>query len=316
MLVSPLTALNHPAFQSLLLPLLLAALGMAMLAALRRLLEARSNSDDWTLAGALLGLCVPMALLAGLNWPALAHAQKLPWIVLAGVAVALWAAARNQAARAGATAHLRASWLATAVLWLLACVWLAGAQAGWFGTGLAGLGGLAILALLATAPSALVAAAVLCTAALGLALLVANGGSLLLAQLAMMVVCCTAVPGVWAWLRAAAGVRLPVWLLQPLALAGLAIGWAWVLSTSGQAVAAPAQLGLLALAFVVPALLGRLRWLARHARWLPLVAALLAALPAAGALGWQFHAATSSTAPSASDGALPNDDPYYKPTWP
>jgi len=318
-----LNLLNHPIFQSLVLPLALATLGMAALLGLQRLVAAQDKSNernqhpglDWVPAGALLGLLLPMVLLTGLNWPALAHTQKLPWIVLAALAVALWAATRGKT-------NFLATWLAPAVLWLLACFWLAGDQPSVWATSLAVLAGAAVLALIAageagrTGAAATAVTAVAAVFALGLALLVANGGSLLLAQLAMMLACSTAVPGLWAWLRPASGLQVPGWLLQLLGLTGLAIGWAWLLSTPNQMVGSAMSLGVLALAFTVPLLL---RFFSPRLRWLPLVAALLAAVPAALALGLQIYASSSAsssaTGSPASGDAPRSDDPYYTPQW-
>jgi len=327
-----LNLLNYPIFQSLVLPLVLAVLGMAVLFGLQRLFIARRNGGrgnegnegnegnrhtgpDWVSAGALLGLLVPMMLLTGLNWPALAHTQKLPWIVLAALAVALWSAARGMRS-------FLATWLAPAVLWLLACFWLAGDQPSVWATSLAGLAGAAVLALIAAGaagrPVAAGAAvtAVAAVSALGLALLVANGGSLLLAQLAMMLACSTAVPGLWAWLRPASGLQVPGWLLQLLGLTGLAIGWAWLLSTPNQMVGSAMSLGVLGMAFTVPLLL---RFFSSRLRWLPLLAALLAAVPAALALGLQIYASSSvsssATGSPATGDAPRSDDPYYTPRW-
>lgn len=329
LLATALNLLNHPVFQSLVLPLVLAVLGMAALLGLQRLLAARRNRShgnqgnernqhaglDWVPAGALLGLLVPMILLTGLNWPALAHTQKLPWIVLAALAVALWAAARGKT-------NFLATWLAPAVLWLLACFWLAGDQPSVWATSLAGLAGAAVLALIAagaagrTGAAATSATAVTAVASFGLALLVANGGSLLLAQLAMMLACSAAVPGLWAWLRPASGLQVPGWLLQLLGLTGLAIGWAWLLSTPDRMAGSAMLLGVLALAFTVPLLL---RFFSPRLRWLPLVAALLAAVPAALALGLQIYASSSASSSAtdspASGDAQRSDDPYYTPQW-
>lgn len=320
-----LNDLNHPAVQSLALPFVLATLGLAFCLVLQRQLAnghqaGSGRRPGWVAGGALLGL-LPMTLLTGLDWPAVSRTQQLPWVVLAGLAVALWAAVRAQPGPAG---NFPAAWRATSGLWLLACVWLNGGQAAWWGVGLAALAGALVLALLSAARCRVVAAAVLCVVALALALLAANGGSLLLAQLAMMLACSTAVPGLCAWLLPATGLRVPGWLLQPLGLAGLAIGWTWVLSNPKLASGHAVQLAVLVLAFGVPLLLPSLlkrlalrpglpaqrnHWAVKAA---PVVAVLLAALPAAVAIGLQWAGPSDGLHLPGQLAADP-DDPYYTP---
>lgn len=163
--------LQHPAFQSLVLPLLLAAMGLALL----RLAGAR-----WAALGAGLGLLLAIAVWPGFEWPATSRAQTLPWITLAGWAVAV---------------------LATALQAPGSRAW--GRRAGLLATGL--------LTLLAVA----------------LAVWAALGGSLLLAQLALMVGSVAGVMLLWAWRSAS----LTPMSLLPLVLAGLTVAYAqWSLA--------------------------------------------------------------------------------------
>ena len=260
--------LHHPAFQSLLLPCVLTLLAMAVLRAV--------GGARWAPLGAALGLLGALAWLPGFEWPAVSRVQKLPWIVLAGLALAAVAMAlrRNAHApqRAGAPAQ----------------------------------------------PAAAASAAALTVAALGLAALAAGGGSLLLAQLALMLATCTAVLGAWLWLRPAAMPPLPLMPLMPLLLAWLALAWTWALSSALSSALAPgsaakafsadaARLALIALALAVPPLLLRLRWVQARPRWTPLLAAVLAALPVVVAVAWQF------SAPAAQAPGPLDDDPYYTP---
>jgi len=162
--------LHHPATQSLVLPPLLAWLGVWLL---RAIAGAR-----WAPLGAALGLLAALAVLPGFDWPALSRVQRLPWIVLAAT--------------------------------VLAGAWLGIAPPG---PGHRRLRGVAL-------------AAGLTIASLALAALAALGGSLLLAQLAVMVAAATAVPGLWAWWRPASGVRVPLAALLPMLAGGLFIAFA------------------------------------------------------------------------------------------
>lgn len=81
---------------------------------------------------------------------------------------------------------------------------------------------------LASAPAGrrlggVVLSALLTVAALGLAAMGALGGSLLLAQLALMVAATTAVLGLWVWWRPASGLRVPLAALLPGLVAALLI---------------------------------------------------------------------------------------------
>lgn len=157
--------IQHPAFQSLLLPLLLALAGMALM----RLVGAR-----WTFLGASLGLVLALAFWPGFDWPAASRAQTLPWMVLAGLVVVALATALNAP-----------------------------------GTGALGRKSGFLLAVLLT------------LSAIVLAVWAALGGSLLLAQLALMVGSVAGAATLWAW-RAAS---LTLASLLPLVLALLAIAY-------------------------------------------------------------------------------------------
>lgn len=83
---------------------------------------------------------------------------------------------------------------------------------------------------LASAPTrgrrvGVVLSAVLTVAALGLATMGALGGSLLLAQLALMVAATTAVLGLWVWWRPASGLRVPFAALLPGLVSALLIAF-------------------------------------------------------------------------------------------
>ena len=158
--------LNHPAFQSVVLPLLLCFAGAALL---HRLVGPR-----WVAVGVVLGLLLALAWFPGFDWPASSRAQKLPWIVLAGAVFALLV----PGLRRGAPGQRRV--LLPACLTVVAL-----ALAAWAGT----------------------------------------SGSLLLAQLALMLVVAGAVASFLAWRQSPPGAA---WLpfLLPVALACLTVAWA------------------------------------------------------------------------------------------
>lgn len=158
--------LNHPAFQSVVLPLLLCVLGAALLH--------RTAGPRWAVAGVALGLLLALAWFPGFDWPASARAQKLPWAALAGAAVALLVPGLRRWAPGSRRAALPAAF-----------TFIALALAAWAGT----------------------------------------SGSLLLAQLALMLVVTGAVATVLAWRGPPPSGGLLVFLL-PVALACLTIAWA------------------------------------------------------------------------------------------
>jgi hypothetical protein len=314
--------IHHPAFQSLGLPFLLSLVLTVSLG-----MRQTSTGLRWWAMGSAIALLLSFVLLPGFDWPATARAQKLPWIVLVGSGLAfVWAL--SGPTRPNRWMH----WAVGSAFWALACVWLTANPEQWAHSLLGALAGAAVLAFLlikrplqratqgaherTAAPDDVVTlgvadAAALTVAALGLAALAAGGGSLLLAQLAMMLGVVTAVPGLWAWLRPAAGLAISPAALFPLGLAWLVIAY----SLAAPGLSSAGRVLVITLAFAAPALLKRSAWAARHPRWAPLLTALLAALPVVVALAWLL---LGDAAPSGADGSLSDaneDDPYYKPTW-
>ncbi len=270
---------QHPLFQTLVLPLLLALLGMAAL----RLWP----GERWASLGATAGLLVALAWWPGFDWPAHSRAMKLPWVVLAGLGLALLATAREATG-----ARPLSSLVLAVVAWVGAVLWLAGGQASpplLAGAGLLGVAvlwplaggrghaaapakagsGLAVPAergALAVLPE-LAVLAVLAVAALGLAALAATGGSLLLAQLAGMVATTAVAMAGWAWLRPSA--RMAKGMAEGMA-GGTSAGTA-------AAMAAP-----MALPMVVNA--GGYRYWPLALAWLSIAWAWVLAEPAAGSM--------------------------------
>jgi hypothetical protein len=297
--------IHHPAFQSLFLPLLLALLGISVLWA-----GLGARHAAW---GGLLGLLGALAWLPGFEWPTVTRTQKLPWIVLAGLGLAAL-----DALRGGANGRPALAWLAALLAWAAAGLWLAGAAADPLALAAAAMLGWAVLSLLAwgrgdaPAPGAL-AAAVLTLATLGLAGLAATGGSLLLAQLALMLASTVAAAGCWAWLRPASGLVVSPALLMCFGLAWLSIAWSWVLAAPAPAFgnASAVRVAILTLAFLVPAMLPRLRAPARAKPWLPWTAVLLAAVPVVLAVAWPGGIQVAPMPDTAAD----PDDLYLTPSW-
>jgi hypothetical protein len=74
-----MTFLHHPAFQSLVLPLLLGvSFGLLL----------RTARVRWLGLAPSLALVLALAAWPGFVWPALAQSQVLPWLALGGTAVA------------------------------------------------------------------------------------------------------------------------------------------------------------------------------------------------------------------------------------
>ena len=74
-----MTFLHHPAFQSVVLPLLLAlGLGLCL----------RALSPRWLTLAPALALLLSLAVWPGFAWPAVSRVQMLPWLALGGTAVA------------------------------------------------------------------------------------------------------------------------------------------------------------------------------------------------------------------------------------
>jgi hypothetical protein len=319
------------------LPAGLTVVAMALLA-----LPTRAHGRAWMAYGPALALLATLALLPGYGWPALAAAQKLPWIVagalLVGVAVhalqrgGAWVVADGGRGRGGWPA-----WAAASAVWAGASVSLAPAMpstrpAQWVAALTIGAALLAALVWAGGAarsptvvaasrrpaavrqrpaatddpepPSRVPAFAALAVAAGALALLGATGGSLLLGQLAGMVASVAGVAAAWALWRPAWPV--PAAALTPLGLAALSIA----LALAGRVAGLP--LTLLALAFGVPPLLARMAWAARRPRLALVATGVLAALPAAAALIVALTAAPTDDS-GASD--VPSTDPYYTPQW-
>lgn len=155
--------INHPAFQSLVLPLAL-ALAISLLLRLPGL--------RWAALGPAFGLVLTMAVWPGFDWPAASRAQVLPWVALGTTLLAALATALKAP---GTRAMARRNGLIAAVLVTLI--------------------------------------------ALGLAAWGALGGSLLLAQLALMLATVSGVAVLWAW-RAAA---VSLVSLLPLLLTGVGL---------------------------------------------------------------------------------------------
>jgi len=312
--------IHHPAFQSLALPLLLTLVLTSLFIRGRSLTGTR-----WWAMGAAMALLLSFLLMPGFDWPPAARTQKLPWITLAGtVLAAVWLLM-------AATRGRWTLWALGSALWALACVWLTGSPEQWTHSLLGALAGAAVLALLMVARSkpslapqvqtntnilggvatdGVTTAAALTVASLGLAATAAGDGSLLLAQLAMMLGVVTVVPGLWAWSRPTGGRMIAPAALFPLGLTWLVIAYA--LAIPGPS--ASGRMSIMALAFVAPALVPRSSWAARHPRWAPLIAALLAALPVVVSLAWLMLGDSSPFGP---DG-IPNGaegDPYYQPSW-
>lgn len=317
----PMSFIHHPAFQSLGLPLLLTL----VLTSIHIRNGAPSGGRWWAMSSAI-ALLLSFFLLPGFDWPATARTQKLPWVVL-GATVLAFTWILIDAARPSRWML----WAMGSALWALACVWLAGSSAQWTQAMLGALAGAAVLALLliarlktaanlthqasgepadSMAADGVTSAAALTVASLGLAATAASDGSLLLAQLAMMLGVVTAVPGLWAWLKPASR-----WVIAPAALLPLGLSWlviAYALAVPGPS--ASGRVSIMALAFVAPALVARSSWAARHPRWAPLLATLLAALPVAVAMAWLL---LGDATPSGAEG-LSNDvedDLYYQPAW-
>ena len=303
------------------LPFAMAIVGMALPSALPGRAGVR-----WRSVGAVLGLLAALAVLPGFDWPATSRSQKLPWIVLVGLALAALSIAwRAESSRGGRWA----TWVGGVLVWAGASVWLEGERTQPLQAGLFVLAGAVVLALLAlgtdpalarqrdmssarpesasTAPvGGTTASAALTAAAFGLGVLAANGGSLLLAQLAMMLGTVSAVLVLWTWLRPSCGLIVPAAVLMLLGLAWLSI--AQSLPTRGAgSVVGPA---LVALAFAVPPLMKRSAWAACHSRWAPLAAVAFAAVPVVLALVGQFFYGGS---PVSVPGTERHDDPYYTP---
>lgn len=291
--------LHHPAFQSLLLPALLALLCVGGL---------RSWRPRWAPLGASIALVLALAVWPGLAWPAASGAQKLPWVALAALAVGLV----GDLSRTEHPPALVRPWVLGVLLWPLAAAWLMGVAEP-TALALASVAGLVVLAAVVWSTRAPLAgptraagsAAALTVVVLGLGGMAAAGGSLLLAQLCMMLAVVSAVMGLWVWWRSG-----PAWAVTPaalVALTGVGLALAALTVVSGQA--HPLALALLALGLLSPWWPGA--WSVVGARGRPLLVAVLAALPVAAAVLANLALASAPTGASGTDG----DDAYYTPRW-
>lgn len=222
--------IHHPAFQSLALPVVLAVLGMLLL---QRRLGARHA--PW---GAGVGLLLALAWLPGFDLQPGSGAQKWPWVVLVGLALGALAVERP-----GARAGNRARGAVAVLVWSGVAAWLAAGRVDLpFGAAAAAFGAF-LLARLATAAEAPAPAAgapwrarsglvgpgiALVLASLALAVLAARGGSLLLAQLGLMLASTLGVACAWVWRRP--GPALPAGWVAGFGLAWASLAWLWVLA--------------------------------------------------------------------------------------
>lgn len=291
--------LHHPAFQSLVLPAVLAAVFSGLLMAWRPRQAA---------LGAGVALVLALAVWPGLTWPPTAGAQKLPWLALAALVVGLI----GDTARPGHAPPLVRPWLLAVLAWALAAAWLLGlAQAATLAIAIVvGHVVLAVSAWSSRAPlaeptRAAGSAAALTVAVLGLGAMAGSGGSLLLAQLSIMLAVVTAVAGLWIWWRPGSLAQVTPAALVALALVALAL--ATLMAASGQA--HPVALALVALALVSPWWPGA--WSPGGARWRPLVVAGLSALPVVAAVVANLTLAPAPPAATDTDA----DDAYYTPRW-
>lgn len=221
--------LHHPAFESLLLPALLSWLGVWLLL--------RLAGPRWGLLGGVIALLLALAVMPGYVWPATARAVKLPWAVLAA---ALLAALAHALAWDQTRARRLGLWLAATLLWIAVQVWLGGLIRHTVLGALAGASLLALLLLPANRGHGVVPSAVTVVLLLAVAALAGTGGSLLLAQLALLAASAGAVPGLWAWWRRASGLQIPRVALLPFAIAGLVVAASLsTLSNPGAAAADP-----------------------------------------------------------------------------
>lgn len=280
--------LQHPLVQSIAAPLLLALAGGAAL----RAVLGPVQGPRWAALALGLGVVGAASLLMPWRWPPGALVEKLPWCL----AVAWVLGAALEALRAARATQ----WAVSALSWLALSWWL-GAPGAWVAVAcmLAGAGVLA--ALHSGRDGHATAAAVAVAASLGLAAIAFTAGSLLLMQMALLLA------------AAAGGTALLLW---PRAHIRFGAGAPWVAGITWLAVAqsaallTPAPRGallLLALGFAAVPVATQLRLPPARAAWLePLIAAVLAATAAVGAVAWTMQA------PAAGGAA---DDPYYQPNW-
>ena len=172
--------LDHPAFQSLVLPLILGIVIISLL---------RLAGPRWAALGSAFALVVTLAVWPGFDWPAVSRVQKLPWVALG---CALLAALAIALKTPGTLPWNR-----------------------WTGV---------------------MFSTVLLLAALGLAAWAALGGSLLLAQLALILGSLTGAAALAAWRNVSASAVASL----PLLLVGIwiALSIAWLPASVPQATGA------------------------------------------------------------------------------
>ncbi len=291
--MDPSGILHHPVFESVVLPLVLAFVLTAILRA--------------TAGPSRAGAAVGVAMLAGMAWmsgwsmPASAM-QKLPWIVALSWVVGL----ALDRGRSGD--FLR--WLVLLVCWIAVSWWLGNGSAG-HAVAFAVLGALVIALQLRSAPDRADGVSMAVIAALGLAGLAFQAGSLALFQLSLMLAASLGGAALWLWPRS----RI---LYGAAAVAVASIGWlALAQATVLLLPARPAALGLLALAFAAAAVAAPvLRRSAVRSRALasPLVVAFLAAATVAAGLSLQDVAGPGQEKLHAGPAAGGDDDAYYPAT--
>jgi hypothetical protein len=280
---------QHPIVQSVAVPL---ALSLALTGALG-LGRGRGPAVASAAAGAAL-LAAALLIGGAPPWPPAAGLHKLPWLLALGlglgVALDLGGADRRTALGAGiALLLLGVAWLAWPQLERL------GARAWWL---LPAAGaGIAVLAAMASAPRRSASApAVLAVAGLALAAVAFNAGSLKLFQLGIALAAAVGGYALWNWPK-------PRFDFGAAGLLAVALAWtALALLTGLLTDVRPPALVALLLVFAAGPLARRIP-LGRIDRGLgePVLAALLAALPAAAAV-------LLGDAPAATPSA---DDPYY-----
>lgn len=307
--------LNHPAFQSLVLPLVATLMALALAGGARP-----AQAAWWAGLGACAGLLLSLAHFPGFEWPVAARAQKFPWIVLAAGVAALGAGTLLRA-RPTPWPH----WAVGTAVWAIASFWLSGDGAlGLDNAAWLLMGAVVLMLLLIPAVGARPAAstpvhgdqrgtavaAVLAAMAGGLAAMAALGGSLLIAQLAMALAVATGAWALWCWLVPSASSLIDRAALWPFGIAWLALAQT-LAATVTQGLA---RSGLMGLSLVLAWALGRTGWAGRHPRWLPWVAAVCAAVPITLAL-LPFWGDGAAGVGAAGDAGSSAEDPYYQPDW-
>lgn len=276
--------LNHPLFQSLVLPLLLSLAGIGLLRAVAG--PAR--------AAVAVGISVLLSAVWMMGWPVRPGSvmQKLPWVfagaLLLGLALDVLVASRL----------LR--WLFLTVAWLIASWWL-GSKGAVHATVLA-LAGAAVIGCLLHAPENRAdAATVAILASLGLAGLALSAGSLALMQLCVLLAAAVGGAGLWLWPKAR--IRFGAAAVAVAGLAWLALAQATLLLIPVN----PQALGLLAAAFAAAPLARG--WPRSRPASAPLAIALVAGAAVAGALALQSRGTGAGDA--VKNGAR-TEDPYYE----